>query len=79
MVNEPDAEAVMAKRLALPIGYLILMILIFLPVMHMKMENLPLVIDLAVLSSAFAATSLLFYYESVGRGGSENQGLQSLD
>lgn len=63
MVNEPNAGAVMLKRLILPFGYFILIILISLPVMRMKMENLPLVIDLAVLSSTFAATSLLFYYK----------------
>jgi hypothetical protein len=50
--NELNAVAAVRKRLLLLIGYFILAISIFIPIMYMEAENMPLVIDLAILSSA---------------------------
>jgi len=62
MENEPNAGTGWAKKLLLPFGYFIMIILTFFPVMHMRLENLPLIISLAILSLAFASAGLVFYY-----------------
>jgi hypothetical protein len=62
MANELSDDIEKARRFLLPIGSLIMLFLISYPALHLKIENLPLIIDLAILSLAFLAVGMLFYY-----------------